>query len=819
MSRRLLKITIFIVTTISIICFPADAGGFPPYTEWEPNSTSSYAQWLQPLSYHWYSRDGVTSRFYDSSDEDWYFWYEDDYGMTCNIDFTNTDNGTIVIQLFSLDGTLLKTSYGDFTCDLPGPDFYFLGVAQTVNSPWNYSYSIENHSTSMWGMHDGPDPGDTYYGQLHYDARYFHCASDVDGHFPSERGSFWIYDTSDHLELVGEHPTMVYELVLWHDMGNFPAGYLDRITGSGGESIDLDLTGYTPNLYVIEVAVLGGAELGVYEYSLTHHEVGCPEDAPPNDQCNTNGIPHSPYYDQGCVDPDDDEDWYKFVCQYGLDEATIHIDVLSGDTDIYVYKDCDDYPSGYIASSTSSGDTDEVYIHDLPYTTYYIRLRHFGTSESVYDLSVEYTDNPPPPDCPSEPYDNDYCHNGYYLSDGSSLSGCVDDWDEFDWYEFSCPNGIDNFNVNFENTNIAYGDADLYIYGACADYPGNYIKKLTGTGADTDWSYYNPSFDHYYILVKLESGYYSEYSLDFAIECEPWAQCPTDYNDICEDADDIGTGGVSGMCLEDIFDEDDWYRFDCPPDVQTLIVTMTGEGGNADLWILEPPCDPYMTVLDISGNAGSNEQVSLTNPDPGYYYILPWVISGGPIEYSLDIDLVFNDPCDPDTSSPYTTTCSGWDDKDCGTTSITLYPSGIDNCTPPSLLDYEWKIREEQDTWPTVWDYSSDTSIEIDDLYSGTWYFMIRAVDQAGNRETDPYDGDFEIFCPSLGDLNCSGCVDLQSGGWPGDVQPLIQRWHDAYGDPGWDNVAAMADCAGRDDGYIDVNDIINVGIHWKDGC
>ncbi len=195
----------------------------------------------------------------------------------------------------------------------------------------------------------------------------------------------------------------------------------------------------------------------------------------------------------------------------------------------------------------------------------------------------------------------------------------------------------------------------------------------------------------------------------------------------------------------------------------------------------------------------------------------------GPPDYCSFTIEADETPCDPDDDPPGTSIVNGCGYHGCGTTGITVNVSGSDpnNCTSPSNLDYEWQIKEVGDSWPGSWNYSNDSSIEVNDLMSGEWEFRVRAVDEAGNRDGSPAScpSGIIIECPPDGDLNCSGCVDLISGGWPGDVQPLIQRWHDSKGDLDWDNVAAMADCAGYDDGYIDVNDIINVGIHWKEGC
>lgn len=302
-------------------------------------------------------------------------------------------------------------------------------------------------------------------------------------------------------------------------------------------------------------------------------------------------------------------------------------------------------------------------------------------------------------------------------------------------------------------------------------------------------------------------------------------ECYEDYpeNDPCTGARVVNDGAEISECVDD-GDPEDWFKFTCPSGTDVIDIDMWCIIGNSDMY-LYTSCsdgpDDYIKSSAIDG-CGIWEEIYIDDDLPYTEFYLKVINSnvGGRSEYDLNfISWVCLPPCTFDTTPPEILSVSGCEDKDCGTTSVELLIDATDDCTSPSNLEFEWQIKDNWDSWPEIWNVSTEPTIVVPDLMTGTWDFWVRAVDEAGNKETDPYVCSFSILCPSPGDLNCSGCVDCQSGGWPGDVLPIIQRWHAEEGQPGWDNIASMADCAGYGDGYIDVNDIINIGIFWKEGC
>jgi len=123
-------------------------------------------------------------------------------------------------------------------------------------------------------------------------------------------------------------------------------------------------------------------------------------------------------------------------------------------------------------------------------------------------------------------------------------------------------------------------------------------------------------------------------------------------------------------------------------------------------------------------------------------------------------------PCISDDDPPDTFIDAGCEDQYKGTTEIELTVSGADpdNCTSPEDLVYEWRKKEQADTWLENWSPAvSGPYIIIDGLYDGYWDVQVRAVDEALNKDATPAECSFAInlWAPCEGSVHSSYGGDL----------------------------------------------------------
>ena len=120
--------------------------------------------------------------------------------------------------------------------------------------------------------------------------------------------------------------------------------------------------------------------------------------------------------------------------------------------------------------------------------------------------------------------------------------------------------------------------------------------------------------------------------------------------------------------------------------------------------------------------------------------------------------------CINDLNPPNTFIDAGCEDQYKGTTEIELTVSGADpdNCTSPEALTYEWRKKEQTDSWLDNWSPTvSGPAITINGLYDAYWDVQVRAVDEALNKDTSPAECSFAIILWAP----CEGSVHSSYGG------------------------------------------------------
>ncbi|MEM0493365.1 MAG: triple tyrosine motif-containing protein [Candidatus Thermoplasmatota archaeon] len=81
---------------------------------------------------------------------------------------------------------------------------------------------------------------------------------------------------------------------------------------------------------------------------------------------------------------------------------------------------------------------------------------------------------------------------------------------------------------------------------------------------------------------------------------------------------------------------------------------------------------------------------------------------------------------------------------------VTVIWNGQDNYTPQERLLYSYKLEPLDDTWS---DWSNHTRKRYDDLHNGSYTFLVKAKDEAGNVDPTPAVAVFNIRVTSAGEI------------------------------------------------------------------
>jgi large repetitive protein len=134
---------------------------------------------------------------------------------------------------------------------------------------------------------------------------------------------------------------------------------------------------------------------------------------------------------------------------------------------------------------------------------------------------------------------------------------------------------------------------------------------------------------------------------------------------------------------------------------------------------------------------------------PGLYDGV-WDIQVRAVDASYNVDMTpsdwgpvnisgATDPCESDTTPPDTQILSGCTTYPSGTTHVTIQVAGTDNCTDPSNLTYQYRVRGPIfPIWETWSSHYATDSLDIKDLFAGAWDVEVRATDESNNTDPSP---------------------------------------------------------------------------------
>lgn len=430
---------------------------------------------------------------------------------------------------------------------------------------------------------------------------------------------------ADYFEIVIEEPITGVQLELDSDttFGNAEVEFIDSdgatvltaTEGTGG-SEDLNYVFVETGVYYARVFL---AEGGTTSYTLaaTYTDVSdCFDQFEPNnarDQATPITFGDT-FTDLGVCDVDE-EDFFTFEIPEAAESVTVQIDLTflheDGDLDVQLQ----DAEGGFVASSGSSSDNEQI-LRTLEPGVYFIRAYRFSRGPIPY--TIELT-NVLPPECDSDVFEpNDLFTEATPVEDlDAGIEDAVLCADDTDWYEIQLTEAGLSLVVDAD-TNGLFGTPRMTLYGSDGlevFAEDNGFGTLTYPVEQTGVVYLAVTMDG-----ELENTQNTEYSLSFAQQLAIICGDRFDPNDTVEDATPIepGSYGGLGMCAPE--DPADFFALDIPAGAAIQIDLEFVTGFFDDLFIAI--LDSEGTEVARSDAFGGAEFLTYASPAGGLHYLV-----------------------------------------------------------------------------------------------------------------------------------------------------------------------------------------------------
>ncbi|MBN1515317.1 pre-peptidase C-terminal domain-containing protein, partial [Candidatus Sumerlaeota bacterium] len=577
-------------------------------------------------------------------DDDWFEIVADaDTGLfSIALTFTHA-NGNLSLELRNSGGALVasadtSTDNESINYTVPSAGTYYI-VVKGSNTGNTYDLQWEAIREDHYEENDTLG---TYYDLTDYENT---LLSEIDGFGFNLDDDWFGFDSGTGGDLLR------VELLFTHADGNLRM----EITDSLGNPIAASSTS-TDNEYVAIASASGeyrirvqGPAIGT-QYDLRWFIVA---DDDYGDNNNMNDATDLTVYDGGGEDGEDghglghdgndlgnidgngvntDDDWYMIHVREGALSMQVDAEFIHtlGNIDIYLY----DSNGVLIGSGESLTDNESIFYNLPPEGDYYIQVVG-DNSGNEYNLSwvVIYEDN----------YgdDNDSLTSATDLT--AFQNGCLSQINglgiqgDTDVFKIAVPEGMARLNVTATFTH-ADGNIDIELLNSS----GTSIAVSNSTEDTESIGVANPAAGEYYIVVTGDNNG-NEYDL-----C--WESLPEDNydNNSMEDAFDLTP--FEEQLLSEVDGEgvqvgEDWYIITLPPGVTLLDVQafFDHEGGDINIALL----DSTGTTVAVSNSTTDDEQILVTNPASGTYYVVVTGDDSGNT-YDLTWDMHFDDAYEGD---------------------------------------------------------------------------------------------------------------------------------------------------------------------------
>jgi len=385
--------------------------------------------------------------------------------------------------------------------------------------------------------------------------------------------------------------------------------------------------------------------------------------------------------------------YFSIVVPAGQTKLEISMSGGTGDADLYVKKDSLPTTTSYDYRPYLSGNNETVTVNDPAPATWYIMIRGYSPYTGVA-LLASYSGGV-----------------GSVLENGVPVTGISGTPGSEKIYRIDVPAGQTSLEILLSG---GTGDADLFVKLGTPPTTSSYDYRSILAGNDETITVNNPAAGTWYIMIRG----YSSYS---------GATLKATYSGVFVLQDEVPIPGISGALGSETF-----YKIEVPSGQTSLVFSLSGGTGNADLYIRRGD-KPTTSTWDYRSNLpGNAESVSISGPQAGTWYVMlkgtqaySGVTLQGDYSFSETSTLLANGVPVPNISGAVASERFYRIDVPGGQTKLEIKISGgtgdadlyVKRGSPPTTSDYDYR--------PYL--AGNNETVTVDSPAGGTWHIMIRA--------------------------------------------------------------------------------------------
>lgn len=255
----------------------------------------------------------------------------------------------------------------------------------------------------------------------------------------------------------------------------------------------------------------------------------------------------------------------------------------TGDADLYVRRDSLPTTTSYDYRPYLSGNNETVTVNDPAPATWYIMIRGYSPYAGTA-LLASYSGG-----------------IGTVLENGVPVTGLSGTPSSMKIFRIDVPAGQINLEILLSG---GTGDADLFVKLGSVPTTTSYDYRSILAGNDETITVNNPAAGSWYIMIHAYSSYTG-------------VTLKATYGDVLTLQDEVPVSGISGALGSEKF-----YKIDVPSGQTSLVFSISGGAGNADMYIRRG-AKPTTATWDYRPYLpGNTESVNISDPQGGTWYVM-----------------------------------------------------------------------------------------------------------------------------------------------------------------------------------------------------